>query len=178
VIERVAPELAVRVEVVGRRAGLRGLVEQRRMLDRVGAAVRDVDREVADDPDAAFRRVRAQRRPLPLETDLIGEGARPGEPLPAWRPVGVPFAEALDLAGLDRGVRLGEEAAPARERRRRGVRGAVPVRRDEREDLPPALPRRGEPVDEALRLRAESSAREGRRVQKDAGGPVQRRPVV
>ena len=143
------------------------------MLDRVCAAVRDVDRKVADDPDATAVRVGAQRRPLALEADLVGERAGPGEPLPAGRPVGVAVAEALDLAGLDLGVRLGEKAAPAGERRRRSVRGAVPVGRDQREDLPPALPGGGEPVDEALRLGAEARARERRRVEKDACGAVQ-----
>ena len=56
-------------------------------------------------------------------------------------------------------------------------------RLSERDGEPPAIGSEledggREPVDEALRLRAESSAREGRRVQKDAGGPVQRRLVV
>ena len=143
------------------------------MLERVGAAVRDVDRKVADDPDAAVGRVGAECRPFPLEADLVGERAGTGEPLPGGRPVGVAVAEALDLAGLDLGVRLGEKAAPAGERRRRGVRGAVPVGRDQREDLPPALPGGGEPVDEALRLGAEARARERRRVEKDACGAVQ-----
>jgi hypothetical protein len=178
VIERVAPELAVGVEVVGRRSGLTGLVEQRRMFDRVGAATGDVDRKVADDPDAALGSVGAKCGPLALEANLVGEGALPREPLPARRPVRVTVAEALDLGRLDLGVRVGEEPVPGGERRGGGVRGAVPVRRDEREDLPPALAGGREPVDETLRLSAEPSARERRRMEKDAGGPVQRRPVV
>jgi hypothetical protein len=143
------------------------------MLDRVGAAVRNVDGKVADDPDAALRRISAKRRPLPLEADLVGQRAGAREPFPAGGPVGVTIAEALDLPGLDLGSRVAQEAAPAGERRRGRVRGAVPVRRDEREDLPPPLPRRRQPVDEALCLRSESPARERRGVEKDAGRPVQ-----
>jgi hypothetical protein len=137
-----------------------------------------VDGKVADDPDAALGSVGADCGPLALETDLVCEGARPREPLPTRRPVRVAVAEALDLGRLDNGVRAGEEPVPGGEGRGGGVRGAVPVRRDEREDLPPALAGGREPVDEALRLRAESSARERRRMEEDAGGPVQRRPVV
>jgi hypothetical protein len=39
----------------------------------VGASGRDVDRQVADDPDAARQAVRAQRPPLPLESNLVGD---------------------------------------------------------------------------------------------------------
>ena len=44
----------------------------------VGRARRDVDRDVADQPDAALGRVRAQRAPLAVEADLVGDRAAPG----------------------------------------------------------------------------------------------------
>jgi hypothetical protein len=53
VVERVAPELALRVERVGRRSGHLGEVEQPRMCGLVGGGARDVDRKVAHDPHAA-----------------------------------------------------------------------------------------------------------------------------
>ncbi len=45
----------------------------------VGAAGGDVDRDVADQPHAALGGVGAQRAPLALEADLVGD-ARPRAP--------------------------------------------------------------------------------------------------
>ncbi len=43
----------------------------------VGAAGRDVDGDVADDPHAALGGIGAQRAPFALEAHLVGDGAAP-----------------------------------------------------------------------------------------------------
>jgi hypothetical protein len=40
----------------------------------VGAPFRHVDRHVAEEADAAFARVLAERPPLTLEANLVGDG--------------------------------------------------------------------------------------------------------
>jgi hypothetical protein len=75
-IERVAPQLSSLAEVVGRDTGDRGGLEVRAELEQlgarpdVGAVVGDVDRHVAQDPNARRVRRRAQRAPLPVEQEL------------------------------------------------------------------------------------------------------------
>ena len=77
-------------------------------------------------------------------------------------------ATKSSISAADTGaVRLGEQARPGGERRARAVRRAELVRRPEREHLPPRLPRRLEPVDEAVRLPAEPAAGQRGRVQED-----------
>ena len=73
VVERVAPQLALVGERVGRRAGDGAGLEQLGVGPVVGAAGRDVDRDVADQLHAAVERVAAQRRPLAVEADLVGQ---------------------------------------------------------------------------------------------------------
>src|SRR5262249_34561340 len=71
VVERVPPALAGRAERIGRRTGDLTVGEQLRPALVVGAAVGDVDRQIADEADAALGRVLAQPTPLPLEAHLI-----------------------------------------------------------------------------------------------------------
>src|SRR5207302_4670235 len=63
VVERIPPALAARAERVGR--GTRDLASREQLgpAAQVGALVGDVDRHVADEPDAALRRITAQRSP-------------------------------------------------------------------------------------------------------------------
>jgi hypothetical protein len=85
-VQRVAPELPGRAEVVGRHArddrrlALRVEEEEIGVGPHVGAVVGDEDRDVADDADAALVCVAAQSRPLAEErhlTELVFEdGAR------------------------------------------------------------------------------------------------------
>jgi len=83
VVERVAPKLARRGEIVGRHPGYRERLpvpiqpEYRAVLPRVRAVERDEDRHVANDPDAAGRRVSPQPLPLAEEKVLI-EGVAVG----------------------------------------------------------------------------------------------------
>ena len=154
VVQRVAPQLALVGVRVGRRAGDGVGAEQlgvRAVVDRPGG---DVDRHVADQPHAALRRVRAQRRPLALEPHLVGDRAARAEPRPVLDPVRVALAEVELLGARDPRPRLGQQPAPRGERRRRPVGRAVAVRRPQREHLPPRLPGLRQPVDEAVRLAA------------------------
>ena len=122
----------------------------------VGALAVDVEREVADDPDAAVGRVRAERAPLALEAHLPRHLAfLPGERGPVVEPVLVTPPERGDLAGGHPCSRLGEQPAPAREGGATGVRRAERVGRAERQHLPVGLTRVHEPVDERVRLRPE-----------------------
>ena len=109
VVERVPPALAGRAERVRRRAGDLAAREQLRPAGDVGAAVGDVDRQVADQPDAALGRVRAQRSPLPLEAHLVGDRVRAGEAAPSppvqngWRATKSSISAAVTRAvGLAR----------------------------------------------------------------------------
>ena len=61
VVQRVAPQLALVGERVGRHARDDAVAKERRPCAVVGAAGRDVDRHVADEADPALVRVRAQR---------------------------------------------------------------------------------------------------------------------
>ena len=139
--------------------------EELGMGEVVAAAGRDVDRHVADDPDAALGRVGAQRRPLALEPHLLLDRAVAGERRPVGEPGRLPVTERASLARLDRALRIGEQPAPGRERRRRRVGRADGVGRIERQHLPPRGAGRREPVDEGVRLRAEPAARERRRME-------------
>ena len=87
-------------------------------------------------------------------------------------PEGVPRDEVLGLGLGHLGVGIGEQAGPAGEGGGGAVRRAVLVRRAERQDLPPRLPGRVQPVDEAVRLVAEASAGQRGRVQQDAAGAI------
>ncbi len=75
-VERIAPELPRRAEVVGRNAGdgggPAGGVELKEVLARphVRAVVRDVDRDVAHDGDAALARHAPHALPLAKEEEL------------------------------------------------------------------------------------------------------------
>ena len=115
--ERIAPVLSHRPELVRRRARDDAVEEELGMGAVVDAPLRDVDRDVADHADAALAGVRAQRRPLALEPDLVGD--RAAEARPVLDPVGVRAAEGGPLARRDRRARVGEQALPGRERRRR-----------------------------------------------------------
>ena len=75
VIQRVAPQLAAIAVGVGRRARDVAGAKQLRPSAVVGAAGRDVDRDVADQPHAARDGVGAQRAPLAGEADLVGDRA-------------------------------------------------------------------------------------------------------
>ena len=169
VVQRVPPALAGRAERVGRRAGDLAAREQLRPAIVIGAAVGDVDRHVADQPDAALGRVGPQRPPLPLEAHLVGERLRAGEARPAAGPEGMARDEVLDLAGRDPRGRPGQELRGRREGRRRPVRRAELVGRPERQDLPPRLACRLEPVDEAVRIPVQLPGRERGRMEEDAG---------
>ena len=76
VVERVAPELAVGAEVVGRHAGDAApfalLVEQEQLLvlPDVGAIVRHEHRNIAEQQHAQVTRVPAQALPLAIEQQL------------------------------------------------------------------------------------------------------------
>ena len=168
VVDRVAPALALVGEGVGRDAGDDVGDEELGMREVVGAVLGDVDREVADQPDAALVRVALERAPLALEAHLVGDRVLAGERRPLPDPRRMAGDERVQLVRLDRGLGVLEEPAPAGERRR-GLVGRVElVRRSERQDLPPRLAGRREPVDERARLRPEPSARQRGRVQQDA----------
>ena len=66
----------------------------------VGRAGGDVDRDVADQPDAAVGGVRPQRGPLALEAHLVGDRAAAGDRRPALDPAGLALAEVELLALL------------------------------------------------------------------------------
>ena len=175
-VERVPPELPVRVQEVRRRSRDLGPVEQLSVGDDICSVTSNVDREIADDPDAAVGGVRPQRAPLALEPDLIHGGARTREALPIADPVPVTRAETLDLGRHHLGGGLCKQAAPGCERRDGVVGRPEAVGRHEREDLPPALPRRGEPVHEPLCLDAEPAARQRGGMEEDTGGALQLEP--
>src|SRR5581483_8874561 len=171
VVERVAPELADRAERVGRSPGDVPALKQLGMGGDVGAAPGDVDRDVAEQPDAALGGIVAQRAPLAVEPHLVGDRVVAGERRPVRDPVALADDERLELFGGDRRPRLLEVAAVRREGGCRRVRRAGPVRRPEREQRPPRLTRLREPVDEAIRLAPEFPARERGHVQQHAAGP-------
>ena len=165
VVERVAPQLALVGERVRRRARDGVVAEHPGVRAVVGRRRGDVDRDVTDQADAAIGGVRAQRGPLALEADLVGDRAAAREARPVLDPAGLALAEVelLRLADGRRG--LGEQARPGRERRARLVRRAVAVGRAERQHLPPRLAGVREPVDPGVRVPPEAPSGQRRRVE-------------
>ncbi len=90
VVERVAPELPGRAEVIRRHSGNLcapppGVeLELRAIGPDVGAIVGDEDRDIAEDQHASLVGVASQRGPLPVERELSeGDGVDlGGQPLP------------------------------------------------------------------------------------------------
>ena len=80
----------------------------------VGAAVGDVDRDVAEEEHAALARVVAQRVPFALEANLVLERAAVVEPV--VDPVGVPRAELRRVGAGDGRLAVGDQLRRARER--------------------------------------------------------------
>ena len=159
VVDRVAPQLALVGEGVGRDAGHDVVAEELGPADVVGAAGRDVDGHVADQAHAALVGVHAQCRPLALEAHLVVDRPRAaGEGRPVVDPEAVALAEVLALGRRHRRVGIGQEPAPRGEGRRRLVGRALAVGRAERQHLPPRLARRREPVDE-LQARMRQASR-------------------
>ncbi len=170
VVERVPPELPASAERVGRRTRDR-LVERQEELGMgrvVAATGGDVDRQVTDDPDSAFRGVGPEGAPFPREAHLLLERAVPRERGPVVQPCALARPEPAGLAGADRRVGIGEQADPACEGRGRRVRRAERVRRVERQHLPPARSGRLEPVDERVRVGPEPAAGKRRGVKLDS----------
>ena len=122
---------------------------------------------------ALARRTRAA--PTTRARSAPGRRARPRPRTPPSRPSrtgGARRSSSISASRSPSRVRVGEQAGPAREGRRGAVRRAVLVRRAERQDLPPRLAGRREPVDEAVRLVAEPAARQRGRVQQDAARAI------
>ena len=165
VVERIAPQLALRRERVGRRARHRVRAEQLGMRAVVGRPGRDVDRDVADQPHAALGGVRTQAAPLAVEAHLVGDGAAPREAHPVVDPARLALAEVelLALGHPRRGLR--QQPGPGREGRARLVRRAVAIGRAERQHLPPGLAGVREPVDPRVGRGAQAAARERGRMQ-------------
>src|ERR1700744_5025884 len=103
----------------------------------VAPARRDIDRDVAHDPDAALGPVRAQRAPLAIEANLVVDRPPPREPLPIADPECLALPELAHLRAGYRCPRLREQALPRGEGRARLVRRAVAIRRPHQQDLPP-----------------------------------------
>ena len=106
--ERIAPVLAERAEPVGRRPGDEPRQEEVRVRAVVDAALGDVDRDVADQPDAALGGVRAQRRPLAVEANLVVDAPARAPPSPRSR---------TRSRGGTRPARAPRRARPARARK-------------------------------------------------------------
>ena len=167
VVEGVAPQLPGRAEQVGWHPGDETGLEELGMRPVVGAAPRHVDRHVAEDAYAALGGVRTQRLPFAFEPHLVLRA--PAERDPVVQPVAVGGAEFGQLRRRNGRLRVGEQGRRAGEGGRRHVRRADVVGRPERQDLPPALSRGGEPVDEAIGVLVQYPIREGRRMQQDSG---------
>ena len=172
VVERVAPVLPVRVQRVGRRARHLAVREQLRPRGDVGADVGDVDRDVADQPDAARRaRTRAARSTRARSAPGRRCEPRAGEPRPVADPVRMPRDEVLDLRRRD-GAPRARRGAPASAANADVVRYGEPNSSGGpsgsicHHDWPGG----GEPVDEAVRLAAEPAARQRGRMEQDSGG--------
>ncbi len=171
VVDRVAPELPLGREGVGRDAGHDVVAEELGMADVVGAAGRDVDGHVADQAHAALVGIHAQCRPLAVEADLVVDGPRAaGEGRPVVDPEPVALAELRALGLGHRRVGIGQEPAPCSESRRCLVGRALTIGRPERQHLPPGLARRREPVDELQRGCAKLPARKRGQMQLHAAG--------
>jgi len=167
VVEGVAPQLPGRAEQVGWHPGDETGLEELGMRPVVGAAPRHVDRHVAEDAYAALGGVRTQRLPFAFEPHLVLRA--PAERDPVVQPVAVGGAEFGQLRRRNGRLRVGEQGRRAGEGGRRHVGRADVVGRPERQDLPPALSRGGEPVDEAIGVLVQYPIREGRRMQQDSG---------
>ena len=121
VVQRIAPELPVRREVVGRHAGHRGRPPGFVELEELGAGVgvaavgRDVDGLVPEEPHAFAVRVVPELRPLLGEQELEHLGLRdePGRRLPGRPPV-----------GRDEAVRFAQRGETAPRRQPARLRGA------------------------------------------------------
>src|ERR1019366_66258 len=143
------------------------LLEQLWMRAVVSAAGRDVDRNVAEEPDPPLERVALQGAPFALEPDLIGNRVAAGEPLPVLDPPAVALTEVDQLGRADRRPRLSQQPRPRGKRRARLVRRAVAIGRPQRQHLPPRLPSSREPVDEPVRLAPKPPVRERGHMQQD-----------
>jgi hypothetical protein len=97
VVERITPQLSLARIGIGGRTGHQAALEQLGMGAVVGTPGRDVDRHVADQAHSALRAVIAQRRPLALEADLVGNRPAPGEALPVGDPEALALTEGGDL---------------------------------------------------------------------------------
>ena len=125
--------------------------EELRVCEVVGAAVGDVDRHVAEDAHAALP---AYARSAPhSRSKRTWSSTLPPNCDPVVDPVRVAGAERLHLGAVTARLRLREQRGRAGERGRPTCTAIrQPVGRPERQHLPPALARRGEPVDEAERV--------------------------
>src|SRR3954462_7652915 len=109
------------------------------MRDRVAGVARDVQRDVADQPDPALVRIALEGQPLTLETRL-------GTPLVLARKRD-PLLEPLALRRPDRTlpavvagrVRRSQQPFVAGECRARRIRRAERIRNVQRQQLPPRL---------------------------------------
>ena len=151
VVERVAPQLALVGEGVGRRAGDHAGAEQLRVRAVVGASPA---RRRSGRRRSAARRARPRRRAARPTRGRSGPGRRPRRAPAEARPVLDPVTPRArgsrsSSAFGDRRRGVGQQPRPGGERRRRLVRRAVAVRRPQRQHLPPRLARGGEPVDPA-----------------------------
>ena len=106
------------------------------MGEMVCAALRDVDRHVAEDPHAALRGVGAQRLPFALEPHLVRHRAPVVEPV--VEPVRVARPERVQLVLGHARVGIGEDAGRSGKGRRRHVgRTGQAFGRPEGQHLPP-----------------------------------------
>ena len=136
----------------------------------VGAAVGDVDRDVAEEQHAALARRRRAAR-CHSRSKRTWSSSEPPWCEPVVDPVDVPRPELRRVGAGDGRVAVGDQRRRAGERRGRHVRRAGdPLGRPERQNLPPALPGGGEPVDETVGLVVEDPVRQRCRMQEDSGG--------
>ena len=141
------------------------------MRDVLGAAGRDVDRDVAEDADAALARVRAQRATTRARSEP-GRRARPCPRTPPSRRSRTGAARRSPRRPPRSPARAARRAAPATRRTRtrrctasRSLSGG-PSGSTCHHDCPAAA----QPVDEAVRLVAEAAARQRRRMQQHSTG--------
>ena len=157
---RHAPALPLGMVVRRRRARDDRAVEERRMGDRVARVARDVERDVADQPDPTLVGVRLQRQPLALEARLGASLRLAGELHPLLEPGALRRTLVSLAAVVVRRAGQRQQALEAGERRARRVRRAELVGDVERQQLPPGLPRLDEPVDEPVGVLVEPPGRE------------------
>ena len=145
------------------------------MGDRVARVTGDVERDVADQPNAALVGVRLQRQPLALEPRLGPTLRLAGELHPLLEPVAVRCALVSLAAVVVLRAGQGEQALEPGEGRPRRVRGAELVGDVERQELPPRLTRFDEPVDEVVRVLVEAPGGERCDMQEHATRTTTRR---